>query len=222
MVVSFDKLAQCSGFKMYVNPKDNNVSANIYERGVWEQESTIVVRENLHEGDVFVDCGANIGYYTCLASTIVGPKGSVIAFEPSPTHFSYLVENVRLNGFTNVITLPFALWSEQKRFSLNEPQEGNVADTKVSTEGELTIQAYTLDQIVYRADFIKTDCQGADPSVLIGAKKLIANSENLKCLLEMNDWWPLLNELHINMVKSIGSDQNIFCVKKPDSEESVK
>ena len=217
-----EKLAQCSGFKMYVNPKDDNLSEKIFQSGIWEPESTVVVRENLHEGDVFVDCGANIGYYTCLAATIVGPKGSVIAFEPSSTHFSYLAENVRLNGFTNVITLPFALWSEQTRFSLIEPDHGNTADTRVSSAGELTVQAYMLDQIVYRADFLKTDCQGADPSVLLGARRLIQNSDGLKLLLEMNNWWPSLIELHINMVKSIGSDQNIFCVKTTDLQESVK
>ena len=216
----FDKLAQCSGFQMYVNPNDDNVSqelfaGNYYPKGVWEPESSLLVRESLRSGDVFVDCGANIGYYTCLAASL-GAK--VIAFEPSPTHFGYLNENVRLNNFTNVITLPFALWNEQKQLCINEPKSGNVADTKVGEPISglpATIQAYTLDQILYpnSVDFIKTDCQGSDYRVLMGANRLIRESVRpMKFLLERGFGIDLqIKELGLSIIKSIGSEQNVFC-----------
>ena len=215
----FDKLAQCSGWQMYVNPNDNNVSDVIFQTGVWENSSTKIVREELKEGDVFIDCGAYIGYYTCLAATIVGEKGLVIAFEPSPRHFAYLRKNVELNGFKNIITLPFALWEEQRIMSIDEKVVGNLGDTRVNTTiiGE-TVQAYALDQIVSKADFIKTDCQGDDPNILKGARRLIESSENIKCLLEMNEWYPTLKELGLSIVKSIGEDQNIFVQRVKETQ----
>jgi SAM-dependent methyltransferase len=59
----------------------------------------------LGEGSVFVDVGANVGYYTLLASRLVGPGGAVYAVEPIPSTAAMLRANVRLNDCRNVVVI---------------------------------------------------------------------------------------------------------------------
>src|SRR5579863_7387210 len=56
----------------------------LWANGVYEPWTTEVLTKELKEGDVFVDVGANIGFFTLLASKLVGEKGRVYAFEPNP------------------------------------------------------------------------------------------------------------------------------------------
>jgi hypothetical protein len=69
-----------------------------YYFGVWEPNLTHWIVGRLRRGDTFVDVGANIGYYSLLASKLVGPGGSVVALEASPTIFHQLQDNLRLNN----------------------------------------------------------------------------------------------------------------------------
>ena len=64
--------------------RDRFVSRRIREEGVWEPYETSLVLAMLRPGDVFVDVGANIGYFTILAASAVGAQGMVFAFEPDP------------------------------------------------------------------------------------------------------------------------------------------
>ena len=74
-----------------------------YERGL-----TGVVKQLVGLGSGCVDVGAHHGYYSLLASRLVGPTGRVFAFEPEPFNFARLSENVALNGATNVTPVALA------------------------------------------------------------------------------------------------------------------
>ncbi len=67
-----------------------------------------LIRQELREGDVFCDIGANIGLYSLMAAARVGASGQVYAFEPLAANFASLVENIRLNGYADRMT-PFSL-----------------------------------------------------------------------------------------------------------------
>jgi hypothetical protein len=54
-------------------------------------------------GTVVYDLGANVGFVTVIAASLVGPSGRVVAFEPVPDNFQWLQHNVRLNGFSQVL-----------------------------------------------------------------------------------------------------------------------
>src|SRR5664279_1756690 len=98
---------QVFGKRMYVDLRDSAVSTNLFVNHVWEPEETNVILGLLHEGDVFVDVGANIGYFTLLASHAVGRTGKVFAFEPGPGNVRLLRKNVEANQCGNV-------WVEEK------------------------------------------------------------------------------------------------------------
>jgi FkbM family methyltransferase len=60
------------------------------------------MQNNLAQGDIFIDIGANVGYYTLLAAQLVGSEGQVLAFEPETENYKALMGNVRRNGFKNI------------------------------------------------------------------------------------------------------------------------
>ena len=71
----------------------------------YEPETAACLRQYLRSGSVFVDIGANHGYFSMLAAALVGPTGRVIAFEPNPSVFEQLRTHVRLNAFEDRVTL---------------------------------------------------------------------------------------------------------------------
>src|SRR3990172_1939329 len=75
------------GHKMYLGPKD---SLNLSINGVYEDVETEFVKKIIHEGDIVLDIGANIGYYSLIFAKLVGKLGKVFSFEPEPYNFSLL------------------------------------------------------------------------------------------------------------------------------------
>jgi FkbM family methyltransferase len=88
------------GNKLYLLPGDN-MGLSIWGEE-YERATTNLVRTHLKPGGVFLDIGANIGYFTLFAAKLVGESGRVIAFEPDPANFTLLEKNVRANDFKNV------------------------------------------------------------------------------------------------------------------------
>ena len=98
-------------------PLTDMIGRRIFLFGVWEPEMTAYVEATLRPGGVFIDVGANIGYYSMLASRLVGPSGSVVAIEPSPTNFSELKRNIALNHALNIRAIDMAVGDEVVRCS---------------------------------------------------------------------------------------------------------
>jgi len=89
------------GFRLLLDPAQYS-NRFIYYWGLWEPDETYAVKRILKPGDIFVDVGANIGYFSLLASTVVGPGGCVHAFEPVPITTERLLENLAANAVENV------------------------------------------------------------------------------------------------------------------------
>jgi FkbM family methyltransferase len=107
------------GSRMLV-PTDDLVGRVLAISGVWEPNVTAAFRRALAPGDVCLDLGAHIGYYTLLAAGLVGPQGHVYAFEPSPASYRGLRANVELNGLENVTALERAVGEQEGRAVLYE------------------------------------------------------------------------------------------------------
>ena len=73
-----------------------------------EPEQAEAMQRELKPGYVFFDIGANVGYYSILASKLVGPNGSVVALEPAVRNLAFLERHVVLNKASNVRILFFA------------------------------------------------------------------------------------------------------------------
>lgn len=137
------------------------------------------------KGDIAIDVGAHIGWYTLVASQCVGKFGKVISFEPNPFCIDKLRDNVTINDFTNVIIEQIALSDKNKKVSfwIGDDMGGSLVkqNTQRLTKGKvkrILVRAQTLDSYVIsygikRISLIKIDVEGAELEVLRGAKNIL-------------------------------------------------
>ena len=179
---------------MIIDPDDTNITPPLQNDHIWEKKSTEAISKMLKKGDVFVDCGAHWGYYSLLASSIVGPEGLVYAFEPSPSNFSLLSMNIAINNIGNVRVLPLALLDsyavipfvpEDYRHTtggshLNlRPEDMRVKAYYFITQTSMLDGMFKPNDI----DFIKIDCEGSDRNILVGAMEILTNG-HAKIMIE--------------------------------------
>jgi FkbM family methyltransferase len=171
---------------------DTIISEKLRAEQCWEPYETQLVIEHFQAGGVFVDVGANIGYYTLLASEIAGPKGTVLSYEPDAKNFALLQENVSLNDLDNVTLHPLALSDRNEDGKLFLSTD-NFGDHRIYSDGgernSSPIQLVHGDQHLgaqtQHIDFLKIDTQGAEYFVVNGLRKLIAaNSTHVRIILE--------------------------------------
>ena len=193
------------GLKMYLDPRDRVITTKIIAEGIWEADQTDLFLRIVKPGDVVVDAGANVGYYTLLASRLVGDEGKVYAFEPEPECFALLQKNVRLNGLTNVVLEQKAL-SNRKGVIKLYIAELNQGDHRIyQPEGEsrpsVEIEAVRLDEYFKgrgrRIDVLKMDTQGAEGLILEGLTGLLEGQSDGPAIFM--EFWP-------NALQKMGTD----------------
>jgi len=174
------KAVDAQGFQLYVAPGDWDIGKSISENHTWEPPMTAALQKHLRQGMVFLDIGANIGYFTMLAAQAVGPSGQVFSFEASQANASLIYLSARLNKFDNVHIFPFALASSRgtwvyESFSSN----GRLVPFDANFQllpGRTLVYAMPLDGLLHdqkRVDVIKIDIEGAEYMALEGAKELL-------------------------------------------------
>jgi len=171
------------------------IQRHIFYFGVWEPNLTNFLSTRLRPGDIFVDVGANIGYFSLLASRLVGREGRVIAIEASPNIFARLADNVMRNQATNVDTTNIAVSDREGTTQLFLGSDSNLGQTgTVSRPGsrfECDIATMPLDKIldgtdVGRVRFVKIDVEGAEWPVLQGMRHLLRNgAPDLEVFVEL-------------------------------------
>jgi FkbM family methyltransferase len=172
------------GFTMYVRPYDFAVGAVILAKGAWEPQVTREMRPLLRPGAVFVDVGANIGYFTLLAASLVGDRGQVVAFEPNPENRALLERSIQENGFTNTNLHPYAVDEVARTLQLYPTEASSLSLVLAECSSHAvpektqprTVQTVVLDDFLAgldRLDIVKIDTDGAEPRVLRGMRGLI-------------------------------------------------
>ena len=164
--------------------KDSILSKLIYEG--FEKEETGYVISKLNEGDIFIDIGTNIGLFSLIASQIVGEKGKVISFEPTPSTFSRLIENIEINNLKNIDARNIGLSDKSDELTFYMSKNGHDAwnsfapslDNKL--EKEIKVPESTLDFELENIDkskitLVKIDVEGWEKFVLYGGKDFFVN-----------------------------------------------
>ncbi|HZE73089.1 MAG TPA: FkbM family methyltransferase [Pyrinomonadaceae bacterium] len=146
--------------------------------GSYENQKRLAIERVLTEGSTFLDVGANAGFYTLLASVIVGPTGRVIAFEPLPTNLDYLRKHLRLNSTTNVTVVEAAVSDRSGAASFDAGPTSAMGH--LSSEGTLQVETVSLDDLLSKnrippPDCIKIDVEGGEALVLQGARWILEN-----------------------------------------------
>jgi len=159
--------------RMRLEPWDL-IDSRIFFFHVWEPGVTALMRDTIRPGDVVVDIGANIGYYTLLMSRLVGPSGHVYAIEPAPEIRARLEAQLALNGLSNVTVIPYGISdrSERRSFHLSAANLGASrfgAALEDGAQGGLELRR--LADVIHpsmlsRVRFLKIDVEGMEAPVL--------------------------------------------------------
>ena len=160
---------------LYVIKSDPVVGRELLATEAYEPHIAGRLRQCLGRGGVFVDIGANIGYYTLLAARCVGPEGRVIAFEPNPVSLRVLLLNTRPAGDA-VRVYPFAVSDREGFLSLMRivsiASSKPVAEEELRYPNDVTLTyAVRLDDALRdepRIDVLKCDIDGHDYRAIRG------------------------------------------------------
>lgn len=149
---------------------------SVYFNKIEVEQTSAMVRE-IQSGDTFFDVGANVGYYTVLASRRVGPDGHVAAFEPVVRNVAFLQQHTVLNDARNVEILPLAISAETGFSSFAAGPHDSMGKLDANGNGEMLVATVTLDEIAERInkmpDVIKIDVEGAEMDVFRGAVRIL-------------------------------------------------
>jgi len=166
--------------------------------GKFEVAETNFVTRFLRDGMTILDIGAHHGFYTLLASKLVGPTGKVVSFEPSPRECVRLERHIRLNNCANVRIEQIALGASPGKAELflvegTEDYCNSLRPPAVNAETrKVPVKVTTLDEFLPATgltgvDFIKLDVEGAELDVLKGASNLLRRSLRPVFMVEVYD-----------------------------------
>ena len=154
-------------------------------------------------GGIVYDVGAHVGLYTLLSSVLVGPEGSVLAFEPVPRNLGFLRPHIQMNGCENVTVIAAAVGEHagSERFALGPKSQMGHLDAK----GQLEVSVVCLDDIVARGspppDLIKIDIEGGEYRALRGAGRVL---ESARPTLFLATHGPEVHERCVGLLTSAG------------------
>lgn len=180
-------------FKLYLDPSLYN-NRFIYYWGLWEPDETRIIESLLRKGDVFLDVGANIGYFTLAASVAVGETGHVFSIEPVPPTAARLKENIALNGLRNVTVYENAAIESSRPVKI---AKHGFADRSGQHSMRFThkdqpfwdVAGIAIDQLPMnkKVTFIKMDIEGAEMLALEGLRQTLEGDRAPTILCEVTD-----------------------------------
>jgi FkbM family methyltransferase len=187
-----DLMVSVQGHEFRLPATDLSLVPHLLEHRSWEPHITRFLRLNLTSDDVFVDVGANLGFFTVLCAPLVS---RVIAFEPVSLSHRYCKANIELNRLTNVDLFQCGLWSEDTTVNIKADPSSLMA-ASISRDGSAvdveSIRCVSLDSMVARGEalvpsiaIIKMDIEGAELSALEGMKVSLEKFRP-KIVMELN------------------------------------
>ena len=183
------------GARLALNPNVPVVSGAL-TLNVYERPETEFFRKVCRPGLTVLDVGANLGYYTALAQSILNGAGRILALEPDPENFRFLKATMSLNPHPEIVTCyPAAASDQEGRLRLHTSADNRGDNRMYANElanGFVEVDVTTVDRLVAQAghpviDLVKIDVQGYEFSVVTGMRQTIAASPRM---LLFSEFWP--------------------------------
>lgn len=183
------------------NPNEQHIGSFFRGGMPYEPDVTKIIQKILEPGDVFVDVGANVGFFTLLGLTLVGPEGKVYAFEPDPKNIDRIKFHCENNKYDNVevISRPVSHAVEDVNFWFNKSSSGGNAlwnpgeffGDPAFNDGYSVMKSTTLsdefvNQDIKNVKLVKIDTEGAEHSILRGAKEWLKDQSIPFIIAELN------------------------------------
>lgn len=202
-------------FYMLLNPTEH-IQQQLFWYGHYEKELGELLKKVVRPGDVFLDLGANIGYFSLLVA-INSPSANIISFEPVKDLFQNMNDNISLNNIKNISTINAAAGeiNEEKDLFISTPdnsgmssfhQPENYSGKKESVK-VVSIDEWFKTSALSKIDIIKLDIEGSELAALKGMKEVLQKQKpilivevNPETLLMFNlkpsDLYDYLNQLN--------------------------
>jgi len=186
-----------NGLYCHVDVRDQSFAPDILTRGVAHDYIVSYFDGCIRPGDVVVDLGANMGYFTSLFCERVGGQGKVIAFEANPKLVGLIHRNMEINGFRDRATIVnkavaercdpivlncFKKYQGSSTVGTLPPDYAEDEIESIEVEG-ITLDAYFGDAPP-RIDVLKLDIQGFEPQALRGAQNLLKHQDRILVFCE--------------------------------------
>ncbi len=167
---------------------------------------------------VFYDIGANVGYHSLIANSII-QSGKIYAFEPMPLVREIFEEHMRLNSKliinTNIVLLPIAVSNEEKEVEFSNDAMHRDGNTYVrgsyifnGTGNKIIVPCQSIDGLIAQGykkpDIIKIDVEGAEYDVLMGAKKTVELYQPHILLATHDCHLPGVQQKCVDLLKELG------------------
>jgi FkbM family methyltransferase len=190
-----------AGLEMQVDISDGTGRMHYFYDEPYEPDMALAIRRLLRTGDVFLDVGANIGFFSVLAGCIVGETGRVVAFEPHPDALATLRAAIAVNGLSAIVDIVEAavgnamgtvrlFLSDDPVLSTLDPARSPARD-HFTFDRSIEVRQLTLDgwlaerqHLAPRIRAIKIDVEGAEADVVHGMRRTLAACPRAAILCE--------------------------------------
>jgi len=170
--------------------------------GEYEPTLSYIFNKLVKKDMTVIDMGGNIGYFSLVASKLVGMHGKVYVFEPEPINLMYLRKNIEINKIKNIILVNKCVSNEEGILTLYlHPKFHSCHSIFKSTSksiNHIDVESITLNKMFknddFKISFIKMDIEGAELKALKGMDEMLKkNSVNY-----------LLTEFNLRILKCMG------------------
>lgn len=204
------------GMTIEFPPSFDFVAQDIEKYGYWEKRTTDFIKKHLKPGQTFLDIGAQVGYFSLLASKI---GAHVIAFEPSKLNKEFFEKNIVTNKSENIQVIDKALSNENgsmKLYAGKTPGENSLKENYHNAEGFEMVDVVKYDDLNLDVpDMIKMDIEGAEKDALEGMQSVLTTKKPIIFILE--DWHNTVTDWLIDthgfklVTTDRGSGNRILC-----------
>ncbi|MDJ0747768.1 MAG: FkbM family methyltransferase [Xenococcaceae cyanobacterium MO_167.B27] len=144
--------------------------------GSYEYDKQLLFEQTITPGSTVYDLGGHVGFYTLLASVLVGNTGKVISFEPLPDNLKYLKKHLQINNISNTQIVEAAV-CERNGIAYFETHNSSFQG-HLGSNGTLQVKTVSLDELITKEklpipNYLKIDVEGAEVQVLQGAKQIL-------------------------------------------------
>jgi len=178
-------------FKVVLDPfKNAGIDEDIARDGFWEKDLSEQFMRRIKKGDIFLDIGANIGYYSLFAASFLDGTGKVYSFEPLPELCEQMHRSIEENNFSNIEVFNLGLSDKEGEREIYIRDE-NIGGSSLSQLSNLTsvkifgakkIKVKKLDLLLNNnlgVDIIKIDVEGHEYEALKGAASVLKKNHPL-------------------------------------------
>lgn len=182
-----------NNFYMLLNPTEH-IQQQLFWYGHYEKELGELLKKIVRPGDVFLDLGANIGYFSLLVA-INSPSANIISFEPAKDLFHYMNDNISLNNIKNVSAINAAAGeiNEEKDLFISSPDNSGMSSFhqpenysgKKERVKVLSMDEWFKTSGLSKIDIIKLDIEGSELAALKGMKEILQKQKPV-LIVEVN------------------------------------